>query len=385
MSSEKRRRNVAFWLCYILILALGVTACVVSGQIGVQASGAATLASADGVDDVAVLRHGQDADQIVLVEFRTSQERVLYAHADISDFALSGSTLAVILDDDPVPHIQLVDASSGQVESDVSLPGQGTVSQLHAGANGSVGLVFTSRSLYDSSDSDEASVAASDGSTAYASALLLVRDGALSPVLGPNGTVLGVTDWDYVPDTSSFLVLSDQSMVELFSAPTVDEDPVGSPLGYWSSFFGFVPESTKALVSDGVQATLIDLASGEQVDVDTGSTDLIGAGAEGTLLPVSDSDGLLAWEGSATSAGAASDVAVVSGQEVTALFSSDADHTITQVCLSRDGARAVVVEEGIGTSSSQSAYSSARVSIVDVSDGRVLSVVAGSAPDWCAR
>ena len=84
----------------------------------------------------------QSTDAIVQMNLATKHEKTLYQTAQIVEYAVVGSRIAVhTMNDAKISELHQVDTKTGVV-SPLSLPGKGTVSRLRAIDNGTVGYLF---------------------------------------------------------------------------------------------------------------------------------------------------------------------------------------------------------------------------------------------------
>ncbi len=88
---------------------------------------------------------------------------------------------------------------------------------------------------------------------------LALGTGVPRPVAGLDGAPLQVMDWEFVPGTSSLVAQAyDQS---LFLTDVLASGPL-TPLGAHAELDGFVPGTTRAIVTDPAGQSTIDLSSG---------------------------------------------------------------------------------------------------------------------------
>ncbi len=122
----------------------------------------------------------QSTDAIVQMNLATKHEKTLYQTAQIVEYAVVGSRIAVhTMNDAKISELHQVDTKTGVV-SPLSLPGKGTVSRLRAIDNGTVGYLFAKADSEDKTNN------------------LIVYDIAAQrhhTILGLNGQPLPVYDW----------------------------------------------------------------------------------------------------------------------------------------------------------------------------------------------
>jgi len=216
--------------------------------------------------------------------------------------------------------------------------------------------------------------------TEYDSVLFLV-DAATdiaTEVAGFDGEPIAVSDWAYVPGTSSILVRSTDQQGYLVDTAGGAPQPIGA-LG---QLRGFVPGTATMLSDRWPDTSAIDLASGETTPVSAplapladgevlGDFIALGVDEYARLVHRFVSDPAPRWSSSSATR--------VGADGALALFRPPSG-TITAMCASPNAQLlALTVIEPLVADSVPLTY------LVDSRTGSTIRTVAGARPDWCAR
>lgn len=317
-------------------------------------------------------------DRIVRRTLGGAEPEVVVEAPRIQEYAIVGQSIAVVsLDDDNVASLLLV-AADGSGTSQVALPGEGSVTELHAsGTTGLLGFVFTSRpdaavqvprvlSVYDTTD----------------------PSGVTRPVVGLDGEPLSVLDWLFVPGTTSIVAQDDEEALFLID-PLGDSAP--SPLGAHSEMRGFIAGTTRLVVADPQQGSVIDLGTGETSVLDLPESDLPeGAGAGPLIALTSDSylELVSTFDDATTGSGFSSRILRVDESGTEQLWAPAAEGTrVGSICLSPNGqfvAAETISAEGIPDGYPDVPGSTATSTVfIDIATGESSRGIAGFLVDWC--
>ncbi|CAD6011204.1 Ig-like domain-containing protein [Agreia sp. COWG] len=191
---------------------------------------------------------GDEPDRVVRSSLSgaTPSEDVFTA-GRIQEYAVSGSTLAmIVLDEQDRTSLVVRDLSTG-IDTDVHVPRAGALRYLKSsGPSGLFGFTV-------------AGMAQPDGSTSPTTLFvydLATPNGVARQVTGAGGSQLSTVAWAFAPGTTSAVVQDyDQ---QLYLVDTITES-VPSPLGDHAEVHGFIPGTVELVVSDLDQSTVIDL------------------------------------------------------------------------------------------------------------------------------
>lgn len=167
------------------------------------------------------------SDQIFQTTLTGSQQSEVYSAPMIQDYVVSGNTLIVVtVNDDKTNSLFLVDTLTKRATK-LTLPGAGTISDLHASSNERlIGFSFTSNEKDDTE-------------RAYSSVLFtmdLVASRIAQPVDGLDHTSLEVVGWQFAPDGTTILAETSDGSLLLIDT-NKKHDPV--PLGQDASITNF--------------------------------------------------------------------------------------------------------------------------------------------------
>ena len=188
---------------------------------------------------------------------------VVISASRIQEFARVDDILAVATIDDAGRNSLLLSQGDQAQPIEVGLPDEATIRDLAASTtNPLMGFVLDTPSR--------------DGVKEY-EAVLMTMDlsGAVaadpSPVLGLDGEPLRVSNWLFVPGTTSMVVQDFDG--SLFLIDALRAQPI-TPLGVHTEIRGFIPGTTRLVIADPDRGAIIDLADGSTTTLDLAPADL---------------------------------------------------------------------------------------------------------------
>ncbi len=187
-----------------------------------------------------ILRHslaGPDSNEVVFEAPR------------IQEYLTLRDLLAVVaLDQNDLPSLIVTSPSDG-TQTLIRTPGARTIRKLHSANTGDLfGYILDGG--YEASDDLRNTLFLYD---------LAQGTGVAKPVLGFGGNPLTVSDWTFVPGTTSIVVQGEDQQLYLID-PLASSEP--TPLGRHAEMRGFVPGTVQLVVSDPLSDFIIDLAAG---------------------------------------------------------------------------------------------------------------------------
>lgn len=315
---------------------------------------------------------GDDEDQIFTTDLTGESAVPVFAHPRISDFRATSELLVVAVEENNGSRL-LVMRRDGSEQRELELPGTGFVSRVQVSDRGGlVGYSYSDRDLTDT--------------TGRASVLVtqtLAGDAAPRVVEVANVEV-GVSDWQFVPDSSSLLFID-------FDGTLALEDPTGDAgvqsLGLAASILGIESGTYTAIVegNDGSDVKL-DLTTGDRDSLAASDPDY---GPATTVIPTP--DGTLRHVVQRTEGGLPTGQAVIAvDNEGTAVPITEVSGTdaIVQVCASPSGQYAAVT---VAPDLPSNPYddlllplpTTLHTRLIDLSDGSTLVTLAGFDVSWC--
>lgn len=317
--------------------------------------------------EVHYLVRGEPVDQIVRTTSAGTDRQVVYSAAGIHDFvALGRAAVVSSFAADGSSVLDLVSLVDTGVQS-IPLPSTGVIAQLQASSSGTVaGFTMTD-------DARE------PGTPLYT--VDLEASGGAGPVLDLDGSPLRVSDWRFVPGSTSLIALSGEGTL-LFIDPGV-----GSvlPLGQYQALSGVTPDGTHAIVSDTFGPVLLSLADGTEERIELAAVE--GENAYlGTMLVLPDGT-IIAKAVLATDF---APVVVRAADGVTSiLYRTLRDAGSIQDIVASPNGQYVAIETVPDTAASVSddypadaRSTSSTTVIVDVDSGAIVSSFTGFAPAW---
>jgi hypothetical protein len=193
------------------------------------------------------LDRGESVDEIVSTGLTGSDRGVVFTGERIESFAVTGQVLVVSsLNPDNTNRLELVSLADGAVES-IRLPEEGAITDLAATDVGSVvGFTFTP-SVRDPND-------VLGGRRVL---LLPLESGReLSTVGDLGGDPLPVTDWRFIPGTTSLVVQGiEQTVFVVDSAP----GSIPTPLGRFTELVSVSRDGTTLTARDALGGVFVNL------------------------------------------------------------------------------------------------------------------------------
>ncbi len=331
--------------------------------------------------DIAVLV--RDLDGVDEVRGRTvsgDDAATLFSADRIQEFALLRDGVAAVVLDDSGANGRLMIAPEGeQLTEEVTLPAPGRLQQLRASdTTDRLGVVFTS--------------ADPDGPDARLAHLLLLDrldpSGIARPVTGLDGEPISVLDWRFVPGTPYLVVQAfDQSML-LIDTETADAAPV--PLGEHAELRGFLPATLQLVVADPLSGSTIDLESGETAPLELPDDGLDDSAYPGKIVALTADSYVEVASRPASGEGFVLDyeVLLVGPGGIEVIFDPDAGVPLRDICLSPNGQYlAVEVQDPEGEPDGYPNVSGRTLSttyFVDLETGQANRAIAGFASSWCS-
>lgn len=310
---------------------------------------------------------------------RPGDQEIVFSAPRITAFAHHGGALAVTtLDDDGLSALSVTLPDEDQPHQ-ISLPATGTVRALTASpTNAVIGFLMTSTEV--------------DGERVFENALFTLDlsgaiGGGVRPVEGADGSPMRVTDWVFVPGTTSIVVQDYEQALTLVDLAGITAN---TPLGRHSELRGFLPGTSTLVVADPDGGSLIDLAAGTTTAVELPPSDLaIGRYLGKAALLGTDGTHLLALSSPAADGGPASDslLAHVGPDGTRTLYEPPAGSRISDYCVSPNGQFAAV--QTLGSAARPDGYpgipgfTHALTLVVEIETARVVSGLSGGFSDWC--
>ena len=240
----------------------------VPGVVGTAQASSATLEyrfTTPRVDVYSLIRRSErgEPDVVQRRPLGAAEPATVFEAPRVQEFAHAGDLLlAATVDDDGANSLFVTDMTEGGPQQ-IGLPPEAEIRDLAASTTNPVaGFVLTSPDVGGVRDFDDT---------------LMVVDlsgaGAVdpTPVLGLDGSPLRVSDWAFVPGTTSVVVQDVEQSV--FVVDVWGGRPV-SPLGVHTELRGFVPGTTQLIVADPDRGVRFDLADGSVTTLEVASADL---------------------------------------------------------------------------------------------------------------
>jgi hypothetical protein len=313
----------------------------------------------------------ETADQIVRAVLGATDRAVVYTAERIQEFAVAGSSLAVVTQDGTSAGAGTL--TVGPVSGSgawKTLAADSVITQLQASkaANGVFGFVLRPLS---GPDKDQTQLhiydpAAGDQPTA---------------VLGLDGKPLDPESWAFVPGTRAIVAQTSDALFFLIDTVT------GSvkTLGGHSAMHGFVRGSQTMIFEDQGRYTAFDLTSGQRTEIPLG--DLSKSALVYQLLALPDA-GYVSLVARLEDEQLRFSIVVLGQEESRTIYEPEpADSTIPLVCLSPNGQFLAVeaVPPGNETDGYDvlPGYRKSRVVVIDSATGNYQGEEPGFHPDWC--
>ncbi|MDX2376134.1 hypothetical protein M4I32_04895 [Microbacterium sp. LRZ72] len=325
-----------------------------------------------------VLQRSEDGDDAVFLTNLEGDRAVpVFTHGQIEDFRESRSGLVVQTTDDDGAAALTVTARDGGDPTPLSLPGAGTVSGLQAADRGGlIGYTYT-----DLDVSDEGGIE---------SRLYLSRmdDPGTPPRAVDLGDESRVSQWSFVPDTSSLLVLTFDGQLRLVDPQDPDASPVS--LGTAISLSGVERGTGRAIVERADGMVTIDLTDlSEEALVTTTAIEELGL--PGPVRPFAEGETLRTFTRMGADGYPESQSVVTVGPEgevAPVLTLADSGDAVMQACASPSGRYAAVT---VAPDLAQNPYDTyarplpvtLQTHIIDTDAGETITVIDGTDVSWC--
>ncbi|KAA9108415.1 hypothetical protein [Microbacterium rhizomatis] len=332
--------------------------------------------------DIYVLRRAAQADTIFRTDLAGQTAVPVFSNPHIEDFRATASHLVVsVRTGDGTAAggaaALIVTDLNGGAQRELPLPGTGFVTNLQSADRGElIGYTYSDASLNATSGLESALFTASLKDSA--------ADNAPTPVAVAGGDVR-VSEWRFVPDTSSILLLAFDG--RLLLTDSTGADPVS--LGNAMSIDGIARGSSQAVVLRPNGRFVVDLTNGAETALVDPSADL-GRVAAVTPLPGSDAGTVRIInkiQGGVTVLGTT--VAVVGADGTTTpVFSSPPEDALLQTCVSPSGRYVAILVAPAVVDNRFDAYQlplpgRLDTHIVDLSTGAETVNVTGFDASWC--
>ena len=310
---------------------------------------------------------------------RPGDQEVIFSAPRITAFVHHGDVLAATTLDDDGRSALSVSMPGEATPQQIALPTAGTVRALAASpTNAILGFLMTSAEV--------------NGERRFENALFTLDlsgaiGGGVQPVEAADGSPMRVTDWVFVPGTTSIVVQDYEQALTLVDLAGITAN---TPVGRHSELRGFLPGTSTLVVADPDGGSLIDLAAGTTTAIELPSSEL----ARGRYLgkaALLDADGthLLALSSPAADGAPATDSVLthVDAEGTRTLYEPPADSRIADYCVSPNGQ--FVAVETLGSAARPDGYpgvpgfTNMLTLIVEIGTGRVVSGLSGGFSDWC--
>ncbi|MGV9194093.1 hypothetical protein ACQ143_07080 [Microbacterium sp. MC2] len=275
-----------------------------------------------------LLQRGEDEDTIFRTDL-SGEARAVFRHPHIEDFRATRTHLVIsTLDEAGRSHLIVTDPDGGD-ERELTLPGEGVVSNLQSADRGDlVGYTFT-----------DADIGADGGreSALYTASLQAAELEAPPTAVTLDGADPRVIDWRFVPGTDSILMLTFDGALTLVSG--TEAVALGAAIG----IDGIARGSSQAIVERIDGPVVIDLATAEEhplaatapADGQPGAITPLPGTSGATLRVLAQVDGFDLQ---------ATDVAVVTADGAATVVASVApDDTLLHTCVSPSGRYAALL------------------------------------------
>jgi hypothetical protein len=319
---------------------------------------------------------GGDGDRIMRTALNGKDAEPVFTHPHIEDFRATGSHLVISVRTDDDKAQLIVTDLSGRHARDLTLPGDGFISQLQSADRGElVGYTFSDADLDATGGLESALFTASLKDAAAKDKPAQVRVGGADP---------RVAEWRFVPDTDSLLLLSFDGSLLLTGSNGADPTALGNAI----AIDGIARGSSQAVVARTEQMSVIDLTDASESELVAPQTD-IGTLRSVTPLPNGQTvrtSGPLGDDGFPTGETL---VTLVGTEGATrTLFDSPANDGVLQTCVSPSARYVAVLVAPDVVSNPYDTYllplpKRLETHILRLDDGTEVSTLAGSSISWC--
>ncbi len=323
---------------------------------------------------VELLQRGSDGDTIFRSDLSGESAEPVFEHPHIEDYRATSTHLVIsVRTDDDRAGLIMTDLD-GANPRELSLPGDGFVSNLQSADRGdTIGFTFSDAALTAESGRE---------SLLYTMSL---RDPDAEPVeVTVDGADPRVAEWRFVPDTDSILLLSFDGSLLLTGSAGEGATALGSAMtieGIARGSSAAVVERTDALVSiDLTDATELPLVS---PDPDPGPPSSVTPLPDGSTIRTA-----AVLEGDGVPTGRTS-ISLVAPDGGTRLLSEVADtDAVLQVCVSPSARYAAVLVAPDAVANPYDTYQlplpeRTETRVLELADGAEVIALAGSSISWC--
>jgi hypothetical protein len=287
----------------------------------------------------------------------------VFAHAHIEDFRATAAHLVVSIRTEDDRAALVVTKLDGSDPRELPIPGNGFVSNLQSADRGErIGYTFSDASL------------GADGGRESVLYTASLAEGAANDEpteVAIAGDETRVTDWRFVPDTDSILVLTFDSRLLLAAAAGAAAAPLGSALG----IDGIARGSSLAIVERFEGRVVIDLTDGSEEPLVEPVGDL-GVPGDVTPIPGADAGTIRAYAQIGVDSTLLSTdlVRVAADGVVTQLAEIDPADGVLQTCVSPSGRYVAVL---VSPDSVNNPYDQYLLPLPELVQTRVLEVATG--------
>jgi hypothetical protein len=313
-------------------------------------------------------------DTIFRTDLAGARGEAVFRHPHIEDYRATASHLVISVRDDEDRAALIVTDLNGEGARELTLPGDGFVSNLQAADRGEViGYTFSDADLSDAGGRESALFTASLAASAV--------DDEPTPI-EVEGADPRIAEWRFVPDTDSILLLTFDGSLLLTAADGSGEAPLGTAI----SIDGIA--GTTAIVERPGEIVAVDLTDGsdEPIPAPPGDLGMLarvapvpGGGSVRTYAQL-DADGL-----PTTVALYAVDAAAT---EAVPLLDVDQGDALLQTCVSPSGRYVAALIAPDAASNPYDQYllpmpERLLTHIVEIDDGTAVSTLEGFDISWC--
>jgi hypothetical protein len=323
---------------------------------------------------VELLQRSADGDTIFRADLSGANAQAVFTHPHIEDFRATSTHLVMsVRGDDDRASLIMTDLD-GSDPHELPLPGDGYISNLQSADRGDVvGYTFT-----------DADIGAEGGrESELFTASLKDPDAAPRPI-AVAGADPSISDWRFVPDTDSILLLPFDGSL-LLTGPTGEG---ATALGSALTIEGIARGSSEAVVERLDGMTGVDLTNGDEAplvepDVDLGPATSVTPLPDGSTLRAA---AVLDDEGTPTGRTA---ISLVASDGATRLLTEVPEtDAVLQVCVSPSARYAAVMVAPDAVSNPYDTYQlplpeRSETRILELADGAEVSALAGSSISWC--
>lgn len=317
---------------------------------------------------------GGGDDLIYRTDLTGQNAAPVFTHAHIEDFRATTQHLVVSVRTDDDEAALLVTDLDGENATELSLPGDGFVSNLQSADRGElIGYTFSDAALTAESGRESRLFTASLGDLAAAPAEIAVE-----------GADPRVAEWRFVPDTDSILLLSFDGSLLL----TGSRGEGATVLGDAMTIEGIARGSSEAVVDRVDQTSTIDLTDATEEPLVAPDIEL---GGTSSITPLPDGSTI-------RTAAVLDDADVPTGRTSVALVAADgatrlltevaATDAVLQVCVSPSARYAAVLVAPDAVSNAYDTYQlplpeRPETRIFEIADGEPVVALNGAAISWC--